>query len=420
MSTPERIQLQRLRISRRRPPQIFRVLAIPGFARLLASQALFDIGVVARTAAQSWVIYEVTGSNLWVGLTAGVRALPVLILPVFTGAIADRIDRRKLIGTIRIILAIISLITAALIYFDILEPWHMLILALAAGTTVAFGAPAFWAYIADIVSPRALPRATALIMLGENSGEMFGPAMVGWLIATAGADYTFATITIIYLIGALFIFNAPKGQSSDTETETKLPYYESLKQGIVFARKSKVLPWLFVMNASVNVFGVAVFPLMPEYATKVFDVGSVGFGVMSAAMGVGLAIGSIIISIFGMPRRLIWLIVFSSFCWDFCMIGFGFSRIYPLSIALLLIMGVSGMIWVNAIINLFQRTAIGNMRGRVMSLYTIGMGLFPLGWAYGGALSALIGNEMTLIISALGGTPLVLLAMLLSPGLRRS
>ena len=55
-----------------------------------------------------------------------------------------------------------------------------------------------------------------------------------------------------------------------------------------------------------------------------------------------------------------------------------------------------------------------------MSLYTIGMGLFPLGWAYGGALSALIGNEMTLIISALGGTPLVLLAMLLSPGLRRS
>ena len=69
---------------RRRPPQVVRVLAIPGFARLLASQALFDIGAVARTAAQSWVMYDLTGSNLWVGLVSGIRALPILVLPIFT------------------------------------------------------------------------------------------------------------------------------------------------------------------------------------------------------------------------------------------------------------------------------------------------------------------------------------------------
>ena len=120
------------------------------------------------------------------------------------------------------------------------------------------------------------------------------------------------------------------------------------------------------------------------------------------------------------PRRLIWIIIVASFVWDFAMIGFGFSRIYPLTLAFLFAMGIAGMVWMNAIINLFQREAIGEMRGRVMSLFTIGMGLFPLGWAFGGALSALIGNEPTLIISALGGTPLVLLAMLLAPGLRRS
>ena len=78
-------------------------------------------------------------------------------------------------------------------------------------------------------------------------------------------------------------------------------------------------------------------------------------------------------------------------------------------------MGIAGMFWVNGIINLFQREAIGEMRGRVMSLYAIAMGLFPLGWTFGGTLSALIGNEMTLIV-----TPLILLAMLLTPGLRRS
>lgn len=404
----------------RRPPQVLRVLAIPGFARLLASEALFDIGAVARTAVQSWVMYDLTGSNLWVGLASGMRSIPILALPIFAGAIADRLDKRKLLAYVRIGLAVVSIIQAILIALDIIEPWHMLALALAAGTVVSFAMPAFWAYLADLIPARSLSRATALVMMGQNAGEMAGPVIVGWVIASAGADWAYGIIAAVYLLGAIFMFNAPKGRYAASESEDKPSYYESLKQGIAYARKSPVLPWLFIMNASVNITGVAIFPLMPEYATKILDVGAVGFGVMSTVLGVGLAIGSIVIAIFGLPRHVMPIIIVSSFIWDFGMIGFGFSRIYPLTLALLFIMGISAMFWVNAITNLFQREAIGEMRGRVMSLYAIGMGLFPLGWTFGGTLSALIGNEPTLIISALGGTPLVLIAMLLTPGLRRS
>ena len=422
----------------RRPPRVLRVLAIPGFARLLASEALFDIGAVARTAAQSWVMYALTDSNLWVGLVSGMRSIPILILPIFAGAVVDRLDKRKLLAFVRVALAIVSIVQAIRIALDIIEPWHMLALALAAGTVVSFAMPAFWAYLADLIPARSLSRATALVMMGQNAGEMTGPVIVGWIIASAGADLAYAIIAAIYLLGAIFILNAPlgrtarvsparggnvrrtKGADRATETEDRPPYYESLKQGIAYARRSPVLPWLFVMNASNNIFGVAIFPLMPEYATKILDVGAVGFGVMSTVLGLGLAIGSIIIAIFGLPRRIIWIIIVSSFVWDFAMIGFGFSRFYPLTLALLFLMGIAGMFWVNAITHLFQREAKGEMRGRVMSLYAIGMGLFPLGWTFGGTLSALIGNEPTLIISAIGGTPLVLLAMLLAPGLRRS
>ena len=408
------------RVRRRRYPDAVRVLAIPGFARLLASQALFDIGAVARTAAQSWVMYDLTGSNLWVGLVSGMRSIPILIFPIFAGAIADRFDKRKLIAFVRVGLAVVSIIQAILIALDIIKPWHMLALALAAGTVVSFAMPTFWAYLADLIPARSLSRATALVMMGENAGEMVGPVIVGWVIASAGADWAYSIIAAIYLLGAIFILNAPKGRYAVSESEDKPSYYQSLKQGIAYARKSPVLPWLFIMNASVNITGVAIFPLMPEYANKILDVGAVGFGIMSTALGVGLAIGSITIAIFGLPRRVMPIIIVSSFIWDFGMIGFGFSRIYPLSLFLLFVMGIAGMFWVNAIINLFQREAVGEMRGRVMSLYTIGMGLFPLGWTFGGTLSALIGNELTLIVSAVGGTPLILLAMLLTPGLRKS
>ena len=408
------------RVRRRRYPDAVRVLAIPGFARLLASQALFDIGAVARTAAQSWVMYDLTGSNLWVGLVSGMRSIPILIFPIFAGAIADRFDKRKLIAFVRVGLAVVSIIQAILIALDIIKPWHMLALALAAGTVVSFAMPTFWAYLADLIPARSLSRATALVMMGENAGEMVGPVIVGWVIASAGADWAYTIIAAIYLLGAIFILNAPRGRYAVSESEDKPSYYQSLKQGIAYARKSPVLPWLFIMNASVNITGVAIFPLMPEYANKILDVGAVGFGIMSTALGVGLAIGSITIAIFGLPRRVMPIIIVSSFIWDFGMIGFGFSRIYPLSLFLLFVMGIAGMFWVNAIINLFQREAVGEMRGRVMSLYTIGMGLFPLGWTFGGTLSALIGNELTLIVSAVGGTPLILLAMLLTPGLRKS
>ena len=97
---------------------------------------------------------------------------------------------------------------------------------------------------------------------------------------------------------------------------------------------------------------------------------------MTGVLGIGLAVGSGIIAFTGMPQRVMPIIIVASFVWDFGMIGFGFSRIYPLSLVLLFIMGVAGMFWVNAIINLFQRAAVGDMRGRVMSLYTIGMGAF--------------------------------------------
>lgn len=405
---------------RTRRPRVLRVLAIPGFARLLASEALFDIGSVARTAAQSWVMYDLTGANLWVGIVSGMRSIPILVLPIFTGAIADRFDKRKLLAFVRVGLAIVSIIQAILLAIGIIEPWHMLALALAAGTVVSFALPTFWAYLADLVPARSLSRATALVMMGQNAGEMAGPVIVGWIIASAGADWAYTIIAGVYLLSAIFILNAHKGRYAASESEDKPTYYESLKQGIAYARKNPVLPWLFIMNASVNITGVAIFPLMPEYATKILDIGPVGFGVMSTVLGVGLAIGSITVAFFGLPRRVMPTIIVSSFIWDFGMIGFGFSRIYPLTLALLFVMGIAAMFWINAITNLFQRQAIGEMRGRVMALYSIGMGLFPLGWTFGGTLSALIGNEATLIVSAIGGTPLVLLAMLLTPGLRRS
>ncbi len=159
---------------------------------------------------------------------------------------------------------------------------------------------------------------------------------------------------------------------------------------------------------------------MPEYAIDVFDAGGFGFGLMSAVFGAGMATGSAVLAIRGLPDKTAWILIISSFIWDFGMITFAFSHSLPLTLGVLFIMGVVGMFWVNAILILFQRAAPDHLRGRIMSLYSVSMGLFPIGWAYGGMLSELIGNEWAIIVSALGGTPIVIAAYIMSPALRRS
>ncbi len=169
-----------------------------------------------------------------------------------------------------------------------------------------------------------------------------------------------------------------------------------------------------------NLLAVAIFPLMPVYAEEVLDVGPRGFGLMGGVFGAGLLGSAAIVSVFGTHHRRSMVMLFTGLVWDLCMVGFAFSHNFPLSLGLLFLMGLSGVIWVNAALTLFQISATEEMRGRVMALYVLSMDMFLMGWLVGGALAAWLGNEEALMISALGGTPIMILGLLLSPALRRA
>lgn len=395
-----------------------------GFSQLLGYAAVVDIAAVGRTAAQSWVAYDLTGSNLWVGAVAGIRSVPVLLVPILAGAVIDRYDRRMLIATVLVLQSMLAIVQAVLIGTDTMEPWHQIVLAFVAGSGLAIAAPAFWTFLSEIVEPELIPRANGMVTFVTNMGEMTGPLIVGVIITIAGVHYAFWFTGALYLVAAALIIRIPRHSDGDeprwkVKTD-QLPYLESVREGIAYIRRTPPIPWLFAMVASTNIFGVAVFPLMPQYAVDILDIGGFGFGLMAGSFGTGMAVGSASIAVVGMPRRLALVLFVASVTWDIGMIAFGFSRIVPLTLLILFVMGVVGMYWVNSVLVLFQKAAVEQMRGRVMSIYTMGMGLFPLGWAYGGALASWIGNEPALIISALGGTPLVIAAFAMSPHLRRS
>jgi len=407
-------------------PKSVEVLADAQFRALILSQAIFDLGIFIRGAAASWVVLELTHSPLWIGLVTGVRAIPILILPMFGGVIADRFDRRKLMFAAGLLTAAASGATGLLIVSDTLVPWHMVALAIFGGISYSLYSPAYYALIADIVPSERLSNANGILSVAQTTGEMIGPVITGVVIASSGTHTAYWLVVAGNLIGITLLFRVrdpertvPADTDSDDNPE-KSSFTSQFSAGLRYARNTPPLLWLTVLVAAQNVFGVAIFPLMPIYAEEILEIGPTGFGLMGGVFGAGTLIGAIVISVTGIHRRRAYVMVLMGLVWDLGMVVFGYSRTVPLSLAALFAMGLISMPWVTAVLTMFQQVAKEEMRARVMSLFVTSMGLFSVGWLFGGAVAEWLGNEEALVISALLGTPVAVFALLVSKELRKA
>jgi MFS family permease len=402
-------------------PKAAEVLADAQFRALVISQATFDLGIFMRGTANSWVIFELTQSQLWVGLVAGVRAIPILFFAFAGGVIADRFGRRNIMIAAGTLIAASSAVTAILITSDLLVPWHMVAVSVIGGIGGALYGPAFYALTADIVRSDRLTNANGILSVAQTTGEMFGPVIVGFVIAASGAHTVFWLVVGGNAVGLMLLFRVREPDRADSTTaESKPSFGSQLMEGLRYARDTPPLLWLTLLVMAQNLFGVAIFALMPVYAQDVLKIGPTGFGLMGGVFGAGMLIGAVYVSLFGIHRRHAYAMVILGLFWDVGMVVFGFSRSVPLSLSMLFMMGLISMPWVTTVLTMFQQAATEKMRGRVMSLYVIAINMFPLGWLFGGAVAEWLGNEEALVISALLGTPVAVMALILSKEFRQA
>jgi MFS family permease len=410
-----------MRLRKYRPPAL-EVLANGQFRMLVLSQAIFDLGIYMRTAVASWVVLELTHSALWIGLVAGVRAIPVLALAMFGGVIADRFGRRNIMLSAGLLTAAASALTGVLIITGTLTAWHMLVLSIIGGISGALYGPAFYALIADIVRTDRLSNANGLLSVAQTTGEMIGPVIVGVIIVTSGTHTAYWLVTVGNVFGLMLLLRVrePEHSSKSKNGEAKPSFISQFIEGLSYARNKPVLMWLTALVAAQNIFGVAIFPLMPLYADEVLNIGPTGFGMMGGALGAGTMVGAIVVAFTGLHSRHFYVLVIAGLFWDVSMVVFGFSRSVPISLGALFVMGLITTPWITSVLTMFQQAATEEMRGRVMSLFVISVGIFPVGWLFGGVLAEWRGPEQALVISALLGTPVAIAALLLSKELRRA
>ena len=383
----------------------FRVLLTHRNFRLFwIGQTLSLVGTWMQTMAQGWLALELTNNAFLVGLVACIGSLPILVLSLPAGVLADREHKLRLVTICQSLLLVEALVLWGLTFTGHITIGWLLLLALANGAISAVEIPARQAMMIELVGREDLRDAIALNSSGFNLARIFGPGVAAAVIASAGIAWCFGLNALSYftvLLGLARI-KLPPWQPPLT---TSSPVHGML-EGLRYIRATKKVSTLIKFIAVFSILGVPYITLMPVVARDLLGLDAAGYGLLLSSLGVGGLSGALALAAMGgrLPRGKI--LVASAYTYAFLLIMFSLVRVAWLAYPILLVTGFS-MIVTNAVANsMLQSIVPDQFRGRLMSVYSlisVGLGQV-LGAFAGGAVATAVGVDW-----AIGGGAAIML-----------
>lgn len=382
----------------------FRPLLHRNFRIFWGGQTLSQTGTWMQAVGEGWLALQLSNSALLVGVVAGASALPVLLLSLYGGVVADRNDKLKLV---RIAQSLLLVQASVLWWFTVtgrLTIGWLILLATVNGIISAFEIPARQSFIVELVGREDLVDAIALNSAGFNLARVVGPSIAAVVIGTLGTAWCFALNSMSYLavLTGLFMVRVPAWQRADTGASP----IDGLLEGFRYMRDTPLVNVLVRVVAVTAVFGISFLAMMPVVARNVLNSGATGYGVLLACVGIGALIGAL--SLAGLGQRVArgQLFMWATYAFAAGLVVFSLMhRLAPA--ALMLVFAGFGMLLHGALANgLLQSIAPDELRGRVVSAYVfVAVGMVPIGSFIVGALARFIGVDW-----AIGGCAVVVLA----------
>jgi len=376
----------------------FRAMRHRNFRLYFGGQLTSLIGTWMQTVAQSWLVLKLTNSALMLGVVTFANYLPILLVALFAGVIVDHVDRRRLIILTQALLMLSAFALAALTWTGVVRVEHVIILAAFNGVVSAFDMPGRQAFVVEMVGLEDLPNAIALNSMMFNAARTIGPAIAGFLIALVGiaACFFLNGVSYIAVIWSLFAMrlapraNEPQGVSM----------LRRLREGAAYVWAHRPTFYLLVLVALNSGLGVQYAVLIPVFAKNILHAGARGYGLLMAAQGVGAVVGAVALaSRSGTARGLRENLTVGLFLTAFAIIGFGVSSSMWLSLATQTCVGAGLINYMAATNTLLQLFVSDELRGRVMSFYTLSfIGIAPLGALAVGYLGEHFSPEAAVVI----------------------
>lgn len=352
------------------------------------------------------------------GLAAGLRIFPVVIISLYAGVMIDRIGGKRVLIFERMILIVLAIVTGAILLFDHVEIWHIIVLATLAGSTIAMGEPATETLVPEVAPEELLQPANSMNQLGHALGRTLGPLAAGILIAIKSAALALFGLAVVYAVAMIATFGIKTKPKPLVETESESATRQ-IVDGLQYVLRAPILRWTILMALCV-IFFAMLLPIIPVYAREVLEVGEVKFGWMWGSVAIGQATGALIIASRGGFKKLSRGVAAGAFVFGLGMIGFGLSGTYWISLTFLAIAGLGFPLWITSVVTLLQSHSAIEYRGRVMAVFTIAMQGTSIAWMLGGVSLDVLGNFPTVLICVGGGWVIVIAAFIMSKEFRNA
>ncbi len=385
-------------------PTTFRALANSNYRLWLIGAFISNIGTWLQRTAQDWiVIADLSDQNASaVGIVVMFQFLPQIVLLPLTGWAADRLDRRKLLLTTQICMAILALILGVLALTNMIVLWHVYACALALGIVAAFDAPARHAFVSDVVSENEVPNAVALNSVSFNSARLIGPAIAGLLIALVGAGWVFMInlLSFIPLLSALVILGGRSlaGCEAKRETSHKMGFLDGFRY--LGAHREMIV--MLVMSSLVCGLGMNFSVYLSAMTVHVFGGHAGQYGLLISMMAIGSISGALITA--SRPKPNFGFMVCLPAIYAMASVLVAWSPNYLTFSGLLIVLGLSLQLFTTSSNTFMQTSTSRAYRGRVMAIVLATMmGSTALGAPFVGWVADTIGARWSIGVGAVFG-----------------
>jgi MFS family permease len=378
----------------------FGALVHRNFRLFLFGQTISLTGTWMQSVAQGWLVLLLTNSPFYVGLVSAIGSLGVLLFTLYAGVIADRTDKRRVVVITQTLQMLQAFALAALVWSGEVTVGNILVLAGFLGVVSAFDIPTRQSFIVEMVGKEDLMSAIALNTSVFNLTRVIGPVVAGVLIGAVGVAVCFLLNGISYLaviVGLLAMRLPPH-----VPQPTQMSAWQGFREVLQFLRSDRRVSTLVVLTAIVSIFGFPYLVLMPVFARDVLGIGATGYGLLSAAVGFGAVTGALTVAMLAHRIPKGRTVVLAGTLFGILLALFAASRVFPLAMGLLVLVGAA-MIVNNALTNTLLQTLVpDHMRGRVMGFYSfMFVGMAPLGAFQAGVVAEQLGAPLAVAAGGL-------------------
>ncbi len=387
---------------RLRKTRALSVFGLRNFRVYFAGQAVSLVGTWMQQVAQAWLVLQVSGGNpLWLGIVAAAQYVPVMILGLFGGILADTLPKRQTLLVVQVVMMTLAAILAILTATGLVEIWHIVLLAVLLGCANAVDMPVRQSFAYEMVGPRDVGTAVAVNSAMFNGARVVGPAVAGITIGLFGIAIAFAINAASFLA---VILSLAVMRDEELHRARLIPrprsvraVRDNLAEGLAYVRHTPVVLMAVTVVALVATVGMNFSVIIPPLAQDVLASDAAGYGFLMTVSGIGALVAAVVLVVGGKPRQV--RIGAGAVVLGVASLLLAFSTSYPLSLLLMAPIGAGGIAMAATANATIQLAVPDGLRGRVMSVYTTAFSAsIPIGGLISGALASAFGIQVTVAI----------------------